>query len=92
MPWPKLGCCSALGQTPFDPLNGGRCRARVAFYLVAMAALIAPDAHDDDWTTRFIQEIEQWVRERYLLEVVSAGVAPPPTSAEPLAWQSGPLT
>lgn len=38
-----------------------------------MAASIASDAYDNDWTTRFIQEIEQSVRDRYLREAINAG-------------------
>ena len=26
---------------------------------------IEPNPHQDDWSTRFVQEIEQWFRERY---------------------------
>lgn len=47
-----------------------------------MAASIAPDALDDDWTTRFIQEIEDWVRERYLREEVTTGVVAPTAAAD----------
>ena len=30
-----------------------------------MIHLIEPDTHQDDWSARFVQEIEQWFRERY---------------------------
>lgn len=67
---------SATGS-PADTLTGGTRRANARFYPLAMAALIDPEAFDDDWTTRFIQEIEDWVRERYLREEVTTGVVAP---------------
>ncbi len=75
--------------SPIGTLTRGKCRASVPSYPVVVAALTDTDAQDD-WTIRFIQEIEDWVRECCQRGPVCSGVEAATSGADTLAQQMAP--